>query len=165
MNTRPFFQVVPNVRQALGVDHCLRCRCHGPIRWSMVHRRPPRLAVDDSPLQRRWPVRSASVLHLAAWPWFRLCRRPPARHAPCPLGPRRTSGSSSVGIPALFRAAPTPRITLWSLRTDNSFRPAILLVVRDSPDSPADSRCTLPLRPDSRNQPLTAPNPPDKSCQ
>ncbi len=69
------------------------------------------------------------------------------------------SGSASVGVPALFRAASTPRITLWSLRTNNSFRPAILLVVRDSPASPAHSRCTLPLRPDSRNQPLTARQP------
>ena len=157
MNTRPFFQVVPKSVQLWAWITVGRYRCDSPDYGNSDGRRSPRLVLDNTPLHCRWPLHWHSGRHLAAWPRLRIRRRPPALHATRPLGPGLHPGSASVGLLALFRAAPTPRISLWSLRTSGSFRPAILLVVRDSPASPSVRQCTIPLRPEPRNQPLTAP--------
>ena len=62
-----------------------------------------------------------------------FCGRPAAGHAAIPLGPGRSPVSSPAGISPLFCYAPTDRVDLLALRANHGAKPAILLLVRESP--------------------------------
>jgi hypothetical protein len=91
-----------------------------------------RRIADNGHICQRRIIRWGIHRCLASMSWVCLCGRPAAGHAAVPLGPGRSAVSSFAGISALFCYAPADRFGLLALWTDNSAKPAILLVVRKS---------------------------------
>lgn len=91
-----------------------------------------RRIADNGHICQRRLIRWCVDRCLASMSWVCLCGRPAAGHAAVPLGHGRSPVSSLAGISPLFCYAPANRFGLPALWTDNSAKPAILLVVRKS---------------------------------
>jgi hypothetical protein len=112
--------------------HCGLCSADrvgsGLPRSSTRHR-----VANNVHICQRWLIRWCRDRCLASMSRVCLCGRTAAGHAAIPLGPGRRPVSSLAGLSPLFCSAPTDRVGLLSLWTNDSAKPAILRLVRKSP--------------------------------